>query len=1001
MNFKLMSKNTIQKIIVALIALLLFNFVMPNFTFAGYDSGSKTWKEEVKEEYRGITDWKLEDYQISNAEIIAVADNAGVKYDDGNGNSYYLYPDEAEAAIKACNEYNASLSKSKTEGKDLYDAIIIANGDATEEYNSETSNGEYWDPEAEDGLGPTSLLIVPTVGLVTGAVDGIYKVFQNFILGGKITDAVPWAGNHIVVDVNDSDNTTNRLIVDGSQIDSVDKAIAIPIQKSELYHLPTMLLTPGAIFEGKVAALNANFFDPDDASNELGGEKMSTVGQLKSVISSWYITLRNIAIVGLLSVLIYIGIRIVISSSNNDKAKYKQFFMDWLVALCLIFFMHYIMSFMMTITDSITSMLASSDSASEYQAKEVLVQFEDDNDKSQAGNTYMYTSFAGVARMRLQYDGTATKLGYMTLYVAFVGYTVYFSLVYLKRILYLAFFTMIAPLVALTYPIDKMKDGRAQAFNFWFKEYVFYSLLQPLHLLLYTVFVSSAISLASKNMIYAIVAMAFIVPAEKIVKNMFGIKGQTENGIGGFAGGAVAGTLFSNLRKMPKSPAGEKGNSNGSKTPRIPKNPNTADGDASISTPKPWELGEGTQQIPNTVPESSNAQEQLATAEAVGAAGATGGAMAAETTDELDNRNQTPEELGEFNQQLPAHSQENTGFDQQIQTENNNNDEADIDKIQEILNTNPNEDNKNKDSRLDGAKKKLSNNALTREMGRRFQLAGGGAGLVKKLGKGAVKVAFAATGAAVAGAVGLGLGMVGGDLSDAYKGLATGAGAGAFIGNRVGNDVNNTLAGSNSLGSFVSTVAHGGYEEEQRRRARKAYITDRDNIQRIASKHKDFDAKQIAEYAGREFDIQYDTGVDNAKYADKALKMEDAYKNAYLEAGYTEEDAAKNASTIAKGALARTDDWSKSEVNDPKKREGLISDRAIEYEKLGYSKRVARSNAEHEMELTGMIYGRSGNVNVTSISQQKQKMKQQRPTRISRSNSQQPNEGQQPPTTNA
>lgn len=30
---------------------------------------------------------------------------------------------------------------------------------------------------------------------------------------------------------------------------------------------------------------------------------------------------------------------------------------------------------------------------------------------------------------------------------------------------------MIAPLVALTYPIDKVKDGKAQAFDMWFKEY--------------------------------------------------------------------------------------------------------------------------------------------------------------------------------------------------------------------------------------------------------------------------------------------------------------------------------------------------------------------------------------------------------------------------------------------------------------------------------------------------------------------------------------------------
>ena len=112
---------------------------------------------------------------------------------------------------------------------------------------------------------------------------------------------------------------------------------------------------------------------------------------------------------------------------------------------------------------------------------------------------------------------------------------------------------MIAPLVALTYPLDKIKDGKAQAFNYWFKEYMFYALLQPMHMLLYTVFVSSALSVAANNLLYAIVALAFIVPAEKIVKQMFGIKGNTESTLGGFAGGALASQAFNMLRKGPSA----------------------------------------------------------------------------------------------------------------------------------------------------------------------------------------------------------------------------------------------------------------------------------------------------------------------------------------------------------------------------------------------------------------------------------------------------------------
>ena len=48
-------------------------------------------------------------------------------------------------------------------------------------------------------------------------------------------------------------------------------------------------------------------------------------------------------------------------------------------------------------------------------------------------------------------------------------YTIRFTWTYLKRVVNMAFLTLIAPVVALTYPIDKVADGKAQAFNLWIK----------------------------------------------------------------------------------------------------------------------------------------------------------------------------------------------------------------------------------------------------------------------------------------------------------------------------------------------------------------------------------------------------------------------------------------------------------------------------------------------------------------------------------------------------
>ena len=92
------------------------------------------------------------------------------------------------------------------------------------------------------------------------------------------------------------------------------------------------------------------------------GEKsieQSTARQLQSTVASWYLALRNIALVALLSVLVYIGIRIMLSSIASDKAKYKQMLIDWTVAICLVFLMHYIMSFSVIIVNKITEAISS------------------------------------------------------------------------------------------------------------------------------------------------------------------------------------------------------------------------------------------------------------------------------------------------------------------------------------------------------------------------------------------------------------------------------------------------------------------------------------------------------------------------------------------------------------------------------------------------------------------------------------------------------------------
>ena len=296
-------------------------------------------------------------------------------------------------------------------------------------------------------------------------------------------------------------------------------------------------------------------------------EIVSSAAKIAPAISKVYYALRLLAIIGMMSVLVYIGIRItLVSTSSTQKAKYKQLLWDWLIGVILLFTMEYIMTFANDFVDNLSKLLSS---VNPYQynvfvpkkagdKNNIKVEKEIKNYIEETGidlyeegiaadidDDYIMwtTNLMGFVRMQSDLSNSsngARYWGYIVLYTVMVIYSIIFIFTYMKRVIYLAFLTIISPLVALTYPIDKANDGKAQGFDLWFKEYMFNLLLQPMHLLLYTLLVSLAIEFATENIIYSLIAIGFIATAEKLFRQMFNFsKAHTPGILGGPAGAAL------------------------------------------------------------------------------------------------------------------------------------------------------------------------------------------------------------------------------------------------------------------------------------------------------------------------------------------------------------------------------------------------------------------------------------------------------------------------------
>lgn len=390
------------------------------------------------------------------------------------------------------------------------------------------------------------ILLRPITALATTLLDGIQHLLEYAMLGES---------TNFMKDPNDT-TTYNSDISDGGYTVEVDENnLDGALLGWDSVNVPQIQYTPEEIFSNRVPALDINFISPSvTTGNEETDNEMNVAIKLQPVISSWYTAIRTLAIVGLLSVLVYLGIRMILSGVAADKAKYKKMIMDWLVAMCLIFALHYIMSLALTLTEVITSMI----SQGGMGAISVKVMNGDSVSYAFRGNLMSYVRFM------IQSTDTQTGLTFLALYLMLVIYNLRFTWTYLKRVVNMAFLTLIAPIVCLTYPIDKVSDGKAQAFDMWIKEFTFNALIQPLHLLLYTVLLGASVELAVNNPLYAIVCLGFILAGEKLLKQMFNFGKAGGGTVGSLAAAAGVSTLANKaLMAIGKGPHGGKGGAPG------------------------------------------------------------------------------------------------------------------------------------------------------------------------------------------------------------------------------------------------------------------------------------------------------------------------------------------------------------------------------------------------------------------------------------------------------
>ncbi len=296
------------------------------------------------------------------------------------------------------------------------------------------------------------------------------------------------------------------------------------------------------IFFNHSSLTTASFFNGigmKDGNVWKSGDVMFNISQK---VSQYYYVLRNLAIAILLFVLLYIAIRMATSTLSEREARYKKMLTNWAVSLALVFVLHYIMVVTFYVNNTLVSIL-----------------------EDTMGDDVVLNTASLVKQGLVPIAGFGESLIFMIL----IGMEITFLFMYIKRILVLSFLMLIAPLITITYSIDKIADGKHQALNTWLKEFIYNVIIQPFHCILYITLIQTAVdSMTDREgiggFIIYIIVLQFVKEAENIIKKIFSIQADSMPGMQGM--GALALGAVTALGSKAK---GEKSSNKSNRMPKM------------------------------------------------------------------------------------------------------------------------------------------------------------------------------------------------------------------------------------------------------------------------------------------------------------------------------------------------------------------------------------------------------------------------------------------------
>ena len=234
---------------------------------------------------------------------------------------------------------------------------------------------------------------------------------------------------------------------------------------------------------------------------------------LKETIAAWYVFIKYFCLAVMFIVFISLGIKAAVSSVAEEKSKFKEMIIYWIIGLILLFMLEDIIYAIIHVEQLIVDKLGEI-------GREIVGGSTSDQQVS------LYES----ARTKAYEIKFSSGMLGLFMYIILVYYTFKFFVVYVKRYLNVMILILVSPIVMVMYTFRKVFQGKGGIIGRWFKELLYNVFIQVVHAATYSILVGFSLSLSDNVLsfigaILTFLAFFFMFKLDGIIRKIFNFVG--------------------------------------------------------------------------------------------------------------------------------------------------------------------------------------------------------------------------------------------------------------------------------------------------------------------------------------------------------------------------------------------------------------------------------------------------------------------------------------------